>query len=98
MGLFAVQKTLKSLLQYHSSKASILWYSAYFIAQLSHPYVTIGKTIALTRQTFVGEHGLQKNPALPPVYITVLFCSTLTLGNSGGQGSLVCCGPWVGCG
>ena len=49
----AVQGTLKSLLQHHSSKTSILWYSAFFIVQLSHPSVTTGKTIALTRQTFV---------------------------------------------
>ena len=47
--------TLKSLLQHHSSKASILWRSAFFIVQLSHPYMTTGKTIALTRQTFVGK-------------------------------------------
>ena len=53
--LFAVQGTLKSLLQYHSSKASILRCSAFFIVQLSHPWVTSGKTIALTRQTFVGK-------------------------------------------
>ena len=53
--LLAVQGTLKSLLQHHSSKASILWYSAFFMVQLSHPYMTIGKTIALTRQTFVGK-------------------------------------------
>ena len=53
--LLAVQGTLKSLLQHHSSKTSILWYSAFFIVQLSHPYVTTGKTIALTRQTFVGK-------------------------------------------
>ena len=51
----AVQGTLKSLLQYHSSKASILRCSAFFIVQLSHPYMTPGKTIALTRQTFVGK-------------------------------------------
>ena len=51
----AVQETLKSLLQHHSSKASILRWSALFIVQLSHPYVTPGKTIALTRQTFVGK-------------------------------------------
>ena len=51
--LLAVQGTLKSLLQHQSSKASILWHSAFFIVQLSHPYMTIGKTIALTRQTFV---------------------------------------------
>ena len=50
---FVVQGTLKSLLQHHSSKASILWHSAFFIVQLSHPYVTTGKTIALTRWTFV---------------------------------------------
>ena len=55
MHLLAVQGTLKSLLQHHSSKASILWHSAVFIAQLSHPYMTTGKTIALTRQTFVGR-------------------------------------------
>ena len=50
--LLAVQGTLKSLLQHLSSKASILWHSAFFIVQLSHPYITTGKTIALTRQTF----------------------------------------------
>ena len=52
--LFAVQWTLKSLLQHHSSKASILLGSAFFMVQLSHPYMTTGKTIALTRWTFVG--------------------------------------------
>ena len=55
LDLLAVQGTLKSLLQHHSSKASILWLSAFFIIQLSHPYVTTGKTIALTRRTFVGR-------------------------------------------
>ena len=55
LDLLAVQGTLKSLLQHHSSKASILWRSAFFIVQLSHPYMTAGKTIALTRQTFVGK-------------------------------------------
>ena len=55
LDLLAVQGTLKSLLQHHSSKASILWRSAFFIVQLSHPYVTTGKTIALTRRTFVGK-------------------------------------------
>ena len=55
LDLLAVQVTLKSLLQHHSSKASILWCSAFFIVQLSHPYVTTGKTIALTRQTFFGR-------------------------------------------
>ena len=53
--LLAVQGTLKSLLQHHSSKASILLSSAFFIVQLSHPYMTTGKTIALTRRTFVGK-------------------------------------------
>ena len=53
--LLAVQGTLKSLLQHHSSKAYILRRSAFFIVQLSHPYVTTGKTIDLTRQTFVGK-------------------------------------------
>ena len=53
--LLAVQGTLKSLLQHYSSKASILWCSAFFIVQLSHPYITTGKTIALTRWTFVGK-------------------------------------------
>ena len=55
LDLLAVQETLKSLLQHHSSKASILWHSAFFIVQLSHPYMTTGKTIALTRWTFVGK-------------------------------------------
>ena len=55
LDLFAVQGTLKSLLQYHSSKASMLLCSAFFIIQLSHSYMTIGKTIALTRWTFVGK-------------------------------------------
>ena len=55
LDLLAVQGTLKSLLQHHSSKASILWHSAFFIVQLLHPYMTTGKTIALTRWTFVGK-------------------------------------------
>ena len=55
LDLLAVQGTLKSLLQHHSSKALILWCSVFFIVQLSHPYMTTGKTIALTRQTFVGK-------------------------------------------
>ena len=55
LDLLAVQGTLKSLLQHHSSKASILRRSAFFIVQLSHPYMTMGKTIALTRRTFVGK-------------------------------------------
>ena len=55
LDLLAVQGTLRSLLQHHSSKASIPWYSAFFMVQLSHPYVTTGKTIALTRWAFVGK-------------------------------------------
>ena len=55
LDLLAVQGTLKSLFQHHSSKASILWHSDIFIVQLSHPYMTTGKTIALTRWTFVGK-------------------------------------------
>ena len=55
LDFLAVQGTLKSLLQHHSSKASILWCSAFFPVQLSHPYMTTGKTIALTRRTFVGK-------------------------------------------
>ena len=55
LDLLAVQGTLKNLLQHHSSKASILWHSAFFTVQLSHPYMTTGKTIALTRRTFVGK-------------------------------------------
>ena len=55
LDLLAVQGTLKSLLQHHSSKASILQHSAFFTVQLSHPYMTTGKTIVLTRQTFIGK-------------------------------------------
>ena len=55
LDFLAVQRTLKSLLQHHSSKASILWHSAFFTVQLSHSYMTTGKTIALTRRTFVGK-------------------------------------------
>ena len=55
LDLLVVQGTLKSLFQYRSSKSLILWHSAFFIVQLSHPYMKTGKTIALTRQTFVGK-------------------------------------------
>ena len=55
LDLLAVYGTFKSVLQHHSSKASIPWLSAFFIVQLSHPYMTAGKTIALTRQTFVNK-------------------------------------------
>ena len=53
--LLSIQGTLKSLLQYHSPKASILWHLAFFMVQVSHPYMTTGKTIVLIRQTFVGK-------------------------------------------
>ena len=53
--ILAVQGILKNLLQHHRSKASILWLSAFFMAQLAHPYITTGKTIALSRQIFVGK-------------------------------------------
>ena len=55
LDLLAVQGILKSLLQHHSSKASVLWCSAFFVVQISHPYMTTGKTIAVTRGTFVGK-------------------------------------------
>ena len=55
LDVLAVQGTLKSLLQHHSSKASVLWHSAFFMVQLSHPYMTTGKTIALTRLIFFGK-------------------------------------------
>ena len=55
LDLLAVQRTLKTLLQHHSSKTSILWHSVFFMVQLSHPYITTGKTTALTRWTFVGK-------------------------------------------
>ena len=55
LDLLALQGTLKSLIQYHSSKASVLWLSAFFIVQLSHPYMTTWKTRAFTRRTFVGK-------------------------------------------
>ena len=96
LDLLAGQGTLKSLLQHHSSKASILQHSAFFTVQLSHPYMTTGKTIALTRQTFVDKvmslffnmlsrlvrrRQWQPTPALLP-------------GESHGQRSLVGCSPW----
>ena len=69
LDLLAIQGTLRSLLQHHSSKASVLWLSAFFIVQLSHPYMTTGKTTALTRRTFVGkletEHCLKHKNMLP---------------------------------
>ena len=68
----AVQGTLKSLLQHHSSKGSILRRSAFFIVQLSHPYMTTGKTIALTRRTLVGKVMSQLLNMLPRLVITFL--------------------------
>ena len=70
LDLLAVQGTLKSLLQHHSSKASILRCSAFFIVQLSHPYMTTGKTIALTGQTFVGKVPRFLNPCLNVSFLT----------------------------
>ena len=70
LDLLAVQGTLKSLLQHHGSKASILWRSAFFTVQLSHPYMTIGKTIALTRRTFVGK--------VMPLHLTMLSRLVIT--------------------
>ena len=72
LDLLAVQGTLKSLLQHHSSKASILPHSAFFTVQLSHPYMTTGKTIALTRWTFVGEVIALLFSVLPRLVITFL--------------------------
>src|SRR5574340_1274024 len=72
LDLLAVQGTLKSLLQHHSSKASILQCSAFFTVQLSHPYMTTGKTIALTRRTFVGKVMSLLLNVLPRLVITFL--------------------------
>ena len=72
LDLLVVQGTLKSLLQHHSSKASILWRSAFFRVQLSHPYMTTGKTIALTRWTLVGKVMSQLLNMLSTLVITFL--------------------------
>ena len=72
LDLLAVQGTLKSLLQHHSSTASILWHSAFFIVQLSHPYMTTGNTIALTKWTFVGKVMSLLFNMLPRLVITFL--------------------------
>ena len=79
LDLLAVQGTLKSLLQHHSSKASIFWCSAFFTVQLSHPYMTTGKTIALTRRTFVGKVMFLLFNMLSRVVITFLPRSKLLL-------------------
>ena len=76
MDLLAVQGTLKSLLQHHSSKASILQCSGFFMVQLSHPYITTGKTITLTKWTFVGKVMSLLFNMLPMLVITFLPRST----------------------
>ena len=73
LDLLTVQGTLKSLLQHHSSKASILWHSTFFIVQLSHPYMTTGKTIALTKRTFVSKVMSLLFNMLSRLVITFLF-------------------------
>ena len=91
LDLLAVQGTLKSLLQHHSSKALILWRSAFFTVQLSHQYMTTGKTIALTRRTFVGKvMFLLFNMLSRQWHPTSVFLP----GESQGRGSLVGCSPW----
>ena len=80
LDLLAVQGTLKGLLQYHSSKESILWCSAFFMAHLSHPYMTTGKTTALTRWTFVGKvMSLLFNMLSRFVIAFFFFCTLLFL-------------------
>ena len=87
LDLLGVQGTIKSLLQHHSSKASILWCSAFFIVQLSHPYTITGRTIALTRQTFVGKvmsllfHMLSRfiNTFLPRSKRLLIFMAAVTI-------------------
>ena len=98
LDLLAVQGTLKSLLQHHSSKASILWCSAFFIVQLSHPYLTTGKIIALTRWTFVGKVMSLLFNMLPRLVRRRQWHPTPVLlpGKSQGWRSLVGCSPW-GC-
>ena len=92
LDLFAVQGTLKSLLQHHSSKASILLHSAFLIVQLSDPYLTTGKTIALTRWTFVDKVTSQLFNMLSRLVITLLPRSKCLLID--GQGALACCSSW----
>ena len=77
LDLLAVQGTLKSLLQHHSSKASILWHSAFFIVQLSYPYMTTGKTIALTRWIFVDKVRSLLFNMLPRLVITFMAVVTI---------------------
>ena len=101
LNLLAVQGTLKSLLQHHSSKASILWCSAFFKVQLLHPYMTTGKTIALTRWTFVDKAMSLVFNMLSSLVITFLpfnFLAAVTIcSDFGAQKNKVChcfhCGP-----
>ena len=98
LDLLAVQGTLKSLLQHHSSKASVLWHSAFFIVQLSHPYMTTGKTTALTRRTFIGKvmsllfNMLHKLG--PPNYLTEKEWQMLFYYLLGSCNGLNICFPW----
>ena len=87
LDLLAVQGTLKNLLQHHSSKASILWCSAFFMDQLSHPYMTTGKATALTRWTFVGKAMSLLFNMLSRLVITFLPRSKHTVGGYTSQGS-----------
>ena len=98
LDLLSVQGTLKSLLQHHSSKASILLRSAFFIVQLSHPYMTTGQTIALTRRTFVGKvMSLLFNMLSRLVWRRQWHPTPVLLtGKSHGWRSLEGCSPW-GC-
>ena len=79
LDLLAVQGTLKSLLQHHSSRAPILWCSAFFTVQLSHPYMTTGKNIALTRWTFVGKVMSLLLNMLSRLVITFLLCTLMNI-------------------
>ena len=83
LDLLAVQGTLKSLLQHDSSKASILWHSAFFIVQLSYPYMTTGKTIALTRSTLVGK--------VMSLLFNMLSTLVITLHPGGSEGKASAC-------
>ena len=93
LDLLAVQGTLKSLLQHHGSKASILWHSAFFTVQLSHPYMTTGKTIALTRRTFVAKVMsllLKKTDALQNLGRSYSVITTMGSKKKGGSQAAVC--------
>ena len=92
--LLTVQGTLKSLFQHHGSKASILWHSAFFIVQLSHIYMTTGKTIALTRWTFVGNVVVFPSGLLFYAFTQWHHTPVLLPEKSHGRRSLVGCSPW----